>query len=247
MDVIKLIILLVLLISLVIPIIIIFIVVRGTNKTTFENIKLEDRKKSIFKYVKNSNFSEIVVLYRYFNKVKCIVYSDLDNETINDEDFSFINDFRVKKMFKVADVIKNGSRFWVIDEIEDLYNGKTQNILGYAMREFTCIITDKETVSNKTTYNKLNVEINFGYKVLKGSKRFQLINENNESFTMVSASRVVDSAINMENLHNYMEKVYLPKGWKIKISEVEEDILYNKNGKVEVIEDEYQNIYLMDR
>ncbi|MGL4989901.1 MAG: hypothetical protein ACRCYE_05545 [Sarcina sp.] len=247
MDAIRLIILLVLLISLVIPIIIIFIVVRGTNKATFENVKLEERDKSIFKYVKNTNFSEIAVLYRYFNKIKCVVYSDHDNEIINDEDFSFINDFRVKKMFKVADVIKNGSRFWAIDEIEDLYEARNKNILGYTMREFTFVITDKDTVSNKTTYNKLNVELNFGYKILKGSTRYQLINEENETFTMISASRVVDSSINKDNLHSYMEKVYLPKGWQIKISETEEDIIYNIRKKTFVVEDAYQNIYLMDK
>lgn len=247
MDVIRLIILLVLLISLVIPASIIFIVVRGNDKKTFENIKLEERKNSIFKYVKGTDFSEIIIIYRYFSKIKGIVYSDINTDTINDEDFSFINEFRVKKMFKVAEIIKNGSRFWVVDEIKEIYDGKIENILSFNMNQFSIVKTHKDTVSNRTTYNKLNLEIKMGYKLLKGSKKFELITAENESFIMISGSRSVDSQIDMSNLEEYLKKVYLPKGWTLKISEVEEDIIYNVDGMTAIVEDEYQNIYLLNK
>lgn len=221
----------------------IYQVVRGNSKEQFMSITQKEITNPKPKEVRGKPYNEFLVVYRYFNEVKAGVYNDIGETCIGEKEFINIDTDAVKKQFGAMAVIKNGPRFWTMDEITGYYNGVPRTIAGYKMNQPGILKLSIEDLKNRSSYSIHKVQRKTTYTFKKGKKVYELISDKNEVYTMQSASREIDKNQTIENLDDLGSRLKLPKGWVYRVRILSKDVTYDINGTAYVIQDDFHNSY----
>jgi hypothetical protein len=217
--------------------------IRGNTKEEFASINQVAVAKPKAKLVRGMDYNEIFIVYRYFNKFKAGVYNDIGKKLISHDEFDKIDVDAVKKEFNAFAVVKNGPRFWVMDEITGYCNGQERTIGGFEMNQPGVLNLSLNTLKNRKPYvvNTVNRKTRYTFK--KGEKLYELINDKNEVFTMQSGSKEVDKNLTIESLYDLGSRLNLPSGWRYQVRILDEDITFFVDGTAYVVQDEFRNSY----
>lgn len=220
-----------------------FPLVRGNTKEQFMSISQSEISNPEPRQVRGIPYNEILIVYRYFDQIKAGVYNDIGETYISEQDFAAIDTDEIKKEFGAVAVMKNGPRFWVMDEITGYYNGTERTIAGYQMNQPGILNLSIADFTNRSAYSIHQVNRKTTYTYKKGEKVYELVSDTGEVYTMQSASREIDSNLTMADLDTLGSRLQLPDGWEYRVRTLEEDITYQIDGTAYVIQDEFQNSY----
>jgi len=222
---------------------IIYPLARGNTKEQFASIQQSEISNPEPRKVRGEPYNEILVVYRHFNQIKAGVYNDIGEKHISEQDFAGIDTNAVKKEYGAMAVIKNGPRFWVMDEITGYYNGTERTIAGYKMNQPGILNLSVSDLKNRTAYSVHEVNRKTTYTYKKGEKVYELVSNNNEVYTMQSASREIDNNLTLADLDNLGSRLQLPDGWNYRVRVLDEDETYQIDGAASIIQDEFRNSY----
>lgn len=217
--------------------------IRGNTKAQFDSITQYEVENSAPMRVRGKPYNEILVVYRYFNKIKAGVYNDIGQPLISADDFAKISTDDVKKNFVATAVIKNGPRFWVMDEITGYYNGEQKNIAGHPMNQPGILNLSTNDLKNRAPYRIHQINRKTDYTYFKGQKIYELVSDKGEVYTMQAGSREIDKNLTINDLDNIGSRLKLPAGWKYQVLVLQADVTYKIDGTAYVIQDDLQDTY----
>lgn len=224
-------------------IVVLYTLVRGNTKVQFMSVTQNEISNPKPQEVRGKPYNEFLVVYRYFDQIRAGVYNDTGETYISEKDFENIDVNAVKKQFGAMTVIKNGPRFWVMDEITGYYNGTPRTIAGYKMNQPGILNLSLTDLKNRSAYSIHKVNRKTSYTFKKGQKVYELVSNKNEVYTMQSASREIDKNLTIANLDTLGPRLKLPKDWVYRVRILNKDVTYNINGTAYVIQDEFNNSY----
>lgn len=223
--------------------IIAFPFIQGNTKAQFDSFTQTPIKDPKPLLVRGQPYNEILIVYRYFDKLKAGVYNDIGKPLISEEEFSKIDPEAIKKEFKAMTVIMNGPRFWIMDEITGYYMGPENMISGYRMNQPGILNLSLKSLFNRSAYSVSAVTRKTTFTFKAGQKVYELINDKNEVFTMQSGSREIDKTLTIDDLDDLGTRLKLPKGWTYRVRILENDVTYHIDGTAYIIQDELRNSY----
>ena len=223
--------------------IIAFPFIQGNTKAQFDSFTQTELKNPTPMLVRGQPYNEILVVYRYFDKLKAGVYNDIGERLIPEEEFLSIDPKAVQKEFGAMTVIMNGPRFWVMDEITGYYVGPKKVIAGHPMNQPGILNLSLINLFNRLPYSVSSVTRKTTYTFKAGEKFYELINDKNEVFTMQSGSREVDTTLTINHLDELGARLKLPQGWTYRVRVLDHDVTYHVDGTAYVVQDEFRNTY----
>jgi len=216
---------------------------RGNTKEQFMSIAQTEISHPQPRAVRGQPYHEILVVYRYFNQIRAGVYNDIGKTLISEPDFAAMDTDAIKQELGAMAVIKNGPRFWLMDEITGYYNGAERTIAGYTMNQPGTVDLSLADLKSRTPYSMHKVNRKTTYTFKKGEKVYELVSDQNEVYTMQSASLEIDKSLSLTDLDRLGERLKLPDGWVYRVRVLDEDVTYDINGTAELIQDEFLNSY----
>jgi hypothetical protein len=224
-------------------IIVIYPLIRGNTKEQFISVTQTEVRDPKPQEVRGKPYNEFLVVYRYFNQIRAGVYNDTGKTYISEKDFAKIDTNAIKKQFGAMTVIKNGPRFWTMDEITGYYNGTPKTIAGYEMNQPGILNLSLTDLKNRSAYSIHKVNRKTTYTFRKGEKVYELVSDKNEVYTMQSGSREIDKSLTIADLDTLGARLKLPKGWSYRVRTLDQDVTYQINGTAYVIQDELNDSY----
>ncbi len=223
--------------------IVLYPLLRGNTKEQFMSVAQSEVSNPKPQEVRGKPYNELLVVYRYFNQIRAGVYNDTGEGYISEKDFAEIDANAVKKQFGAMTVMKNGPRFWVMDEITGYYNGTPRTIDGYKMNQPGILNLSLADLKNRSAYSIHQVNRKTTYTFKKGQMVYELVSDKNEVYTMQSASREIDKDLTISDLSTLGSRLKLPKGWTYRARVLDQDVTYHINGTAYVIQDDLNNSY----
>jgi len=217
--------------------------IRGNTKEQFDSIKQSEISTPKPREVRGQPYNEILVVYRHFGQIMAGVYNDIGENHISEQEFAAIDTNAIKKEYGAMAVIKNGPRFWVMDEITGYYNGAQRTFAGYKMNQPGILNLSLSDLKNRSPYSVHEVNRKTTYTYKKGEKVYELVSGDNEVYTMQAASREIDKNLTLADLDSLGARLQLPNGWQYRVRVLDEDETYQIDGTAYIIQDELQNSY----
>lgn len=229
---------------LVIVVTFIYPLLRGNTREQFDSINLTELKTPVYQQVRGQEYGEVVAVYRYFNNLKAaIYYTNFGEAKLMDEQYEKIKTEDAKKQLGTFYAIKNGPRFWVIDEITGYYMGKSEIISGYKFEHPGVLSLTMADLKKRKPYEEKAVNRKTLYRCRKGEKIYELISDKGVVYTMQSASRETDKNLTFTDLDSLGSSLKLPKGWKYQVRVLDKDEVFNIKNTAYVIQDNLNNTY----
>ena len=217
--------------------------IRGNTTEEMMRIAQTEVQNPQPRKVRGEPYNEILIVYRHFGQIKAGVYNDIGETLINEEAFAAINTDAIKREYNAVAVMKNGPRFWVMDEITGYYGGVERVLAGYRMNQPGVLNLSISDLTNRSAYEVHKVNRKTTYTYYQGEKVYELITDKGEVYTMQSASREIDPNLTIANLDSLGDRLQLPEGWTYRVRVLGEEETYQIDGVANVIQDEFQNSY----
>ncbi len=216
-------------------------IVRGNTRVQYDSIYQTELTEPIITQVRGKKYHEIIAVYRYFNKLKAAVF--YSQHFTDDKDFERIDRDEVKDELNAFAVIKNGPRYWVIDEITAYYLGEEKNIAGFSFIQPATVELTIGYIRSSAPYTENKVSRRTEFTVKAGEKVYELVSGDNLVYTMQSASLEIDNKLSFADLDNLGSRLNLPEGWEYRVRILDEDTSFYIEEFAIVLQDEYNNTY----
>lgn len=226
----------------VISVIILFFI-RGISKNEIPIpalVKLE--KPSSIGQGRPIPYHEILVGYRNWFDYYVIIYNDLNN-TLTKDEFDNLDVDKIEKETNANIVIKNGPRFWVLDEISGKSKSPFWKLQGHEYLVPGFVKLNVLKLSNRKPYIPMEVNRDTKYIYYSNTLIYKLISPHGEEYIMQSASQEVDTSLKLENLELLENKLNLKTGWKYEVERISTEFILESNGKTKIVQDELRNTY----
>ncbi len=143
-------------------------------------------------------------------------------------------------------VIKNGPRYFVVDNNERLAGGGVlpiQEVAGIQMFRVASVTADPSQAANRTPYQPAVVDRNNVFTYNAGSEVYELTSTEGDVYIMQSYAQIVDPTLTRDDLPGLGSRLDLPEGWTYSSRVLEEPIVLTASEPIEVLQDELQNSY----
>ena len=143
-------------------------------------------------------------------------------------------------------VIKNGPRYFVVDDNERLAGGgvpPTQEVAGIQMLRVASVTADPSQATDRTPYQPAVVDRNNVFTYDAGSEVYELTSPDGDVYIMQSYAQIVDPTLTSDDLPGLESRLELPEGWTYSSRVLEEAIVLTASEPIEVLQDELQNSY----
>ena len=217
--------------------------IRGNTTQEMMRISQIEVKNPQPRKVRGEPYNEILIVYRHFGQIKAGVYNDIGETLISEEAFAAIDTDAIKREYNAVAVMKNGPRFWVMDEITGYYGGEERVLAGYRMNQPGVLNLSLSDLTNRKAYDIHKVNRKTTYTYYQGEKVYELVTDSGAVYTMQSASREIDPNLTMADLDTLADRLQLPEGWTYRVRVLDTDVTYQIDGVAYVIQDEFQNSY----
>ena len=117
--------------------------IRGNKTEEMMRIAQTEVQNPQPRKVRGEPYNEILIVYRHFGEIKAGVYNDIGETLISEEAFAAIDTDAIKREYNAVAVMKNGPRFWVMDEITGYYGGEERVLAGYRMNQPGVLIQER--------------------------------------------------------------------------------------------------------
>jgi hypothetical protein len=216
---------------------------RGNSKAQINSFQLNDNKDSKPKLVRGNPYHEFLIIFRHYFKLYAVVYNDIGKVLMPDQVFAEIDTEVLKEEFGAIEVVKNGPRFFVMDEIVGYSNGKARIFGGYTMDHIANLKLPISIAKKRNPYEEQYVNRKTKYTFYAGEKIYEIISDTNEVYTLQSCSREIDVNLTIDDLDNLGSRLQLPRGWEYRARTLNENVSYYIDGSAYVLQDEFKNSY----
>lgn len=225
----------------------IFFFGRGTAKKnitfpTFENLE----KPSSIGQGRPIPYHEILIGYRNWFNYHVIVYNDL-NDVLSENEFDNLKEDKIKNETNADIVIKNGPRFWVLDEISGKRKSPIWTLQGHEYIVPAYLNLNVLELLNRKPYNPMEVTRDTKYVYYQNSLVYKLISPTGEEYIMQAASQEIETTLNLTDLETLANKLNLKNGWKYEVERISSEFVLESNGKTKIVQDNLRNTYQLNR
>lgn len=214
----------------------------STKKLNRLEMKFKDAPVNI-ENVRGKQYCEIFTAYRKFLKYKIGIYNNLKRPQMTLSEWDNLDTEKIKKELGAVKVIKNGPRFWVMDEIGGYYSGETREFNGFEFDLVAIITKSLNGKFSRENYAEHKIERYTDWHYYKDRKVFELISDKGMVYTMQSASLEINKEQTIDDLDSLADSLNPPDGWSYRVRILNEDIIYKIRGEAHVIQDEFRNTY----
>jgi len=187
-------------------------------------------------------YNEVLVAYRNWFHYDVIIYNDL-NHVLTKKEFEDLDIAKIKDETKASLVIKNGPRFWVLDEIIGKSIPPRWTLQNHEFLVPGFVRLSAVNLINRSPYKVLEVTRDTKYVYYKNTKIYKLVSPSGQVFVMQAASQEVDPNLKLSDLEDLNDRLVLAKGWKYKVELLSEPLVSESKGKTLIVQDDLRNTY----
>jgi len=143
-------------------------------------------------------------------------------------------------------IIKNGPRYFVMDDIERISNGTAppmQEVAGIQMIQVASVEANPSQAAQRTPYEACLVDRSNVFTYDVGTEVYELTSDKGDVYIMQSYAQIVDPTLTADDLPELGSRLELPDGWTYTSRVLEEPIVVTASEPIEVLQDELQNSY----
>ncbi len=197
--------------------------------------------------LRNFRYCTIISAFRQRLTVKIDVYNTMSLNDCPEEAWDALDLETLKDSYGATEIIMNGPRFWVVNEIQDAEGMATGQIVDFGSIEMQLIrqfeVNILQGVGGSEFYETNEVEINTNYLYYAGNTVYELTSPEGDVYRMQSYSQMIDANLTVNDLENLATRLALPNGWTYEARVLTEDSVLNTDGLAIVINDELGNTY----
>ena len=216
------------------------------NVTQLEHL---EPGRAFLKGMRGSIYHELLFAYRRWGYLKILVYNDVvskasDKFNLTEWDRLSLSALKSQLPGPPLSALRNGPRFWVLDEIRGyakgelrLFNGKRFDMVGVLDVPIASILF-------REPYKPMTIKRMTDWIFYDGSKVYELHDTlTGEIYTMQAASLEINKNASLASLSTLRLR-QKPKGWKYKVRTITGGHeVYHINGSATVLQDEFRNTY----
>jgi len=195
--------------------------------------------------VRNIRYCEILPVVVKDKKLVASVYNTLGLNDCPTDAWKAMDVAAIKKQFNAVEVLMNGPRFWMMDQI--IGNGASASGepvmiggLGFIKRAETVL-----TLSSlkSVPYQERNIERETQYMFEAGKPVYELVSPEGYTYVMQTYAQLVDTKLSMEDLPALGSRLKLPTGWKYQEVMLDKTLVLTANGVAHLVQDDFENSY----
>jgi len=180
------------------------------------------------------------------------IYNTSGQEQCTPAKFEPIDAKALAKKVGARAVVKNPTRFWVMDHLWSYDAGETRDFDGMkatwmAKIELKTGEVQKEHGKPFPSYQEGVITRHSKYEWLKGSPVYLLRSPDGKAWVMQAYTDLVDKTLTQAELPKLGSKLKLPPGWKFEVKTLERDLTLAPPASTgylaHAVADEFQNIY----
>ncbi len=195
--------------------------------------------------IRNARYCEIIPLKVTLEGLKASVYNTLGHDTCPEEKWRALTESELRGHFDVLDVIKNGPRYFLMDQI--LAGGATASgeviTLGGIVLQKRAEVRPSLRQAMQPPFTEQTIDRETTYRFKAGLPVFELKGPDGAVYVMQSYAQIVDPTLSYEALPGLATRLKLPEGWSYASRVPTEDLLLGAKGKATVIQDNLKNTY----
>lgn len=217
---------------------------RGSSNKQLRKLKMKLKDEAtVITETRGKIYFELFTAYRHFGNIKAGIYNTTKRIPVPLDDWNNLDTDLLKKELGAAAIIKNGPRFWMMDELHGYYSGEPMEFSGYTY-DLVAILTRKYSeLSNRENYTEQTINRYTDFIFKKGKKIYELTSDAGIVYTLQAASMEILKDQSPDSLDTLQDKLKLPDGWKFSSRILNEDISFKIRGEAHVIQDEFRNTY----
>jgi hypothetical protein len=194
--------------------------------------------------VRDARYCEIVVIRLAGLKAVASVYNTLGLDTCDPATWKRITAAEVKRTLGGADVVLNGPRHFVMDQIGSgaPEPGAVVTVEGMAFRKQAEIVIHLDQ-RGLPPYTEQKIERTTTYVFEAGKPIFVLAAPNGRSYVMQSYSNILDPTLAYADLPRLGQRLKLPPGWSYKMRTPPKDLVLTVQGVAVVLQDSLGDTY----
>ncbi|MBX3085326.1 MAG: hypothetical protein KF716_27075 [Anaerolineae bacterium] len=193
----------------------------------------------------NARYCEFLTVKLKGTKLVASVYNTLGLNDCPAGAWKAIDVNSIRKQFSVAQVLLNGPRYFMMDQIIATgasQSGETVMVggLGFTKRaevEFT--LTSMKSIP----YQEREIQRDTQYIFKQGQLAYQLTSPDGHVYVMQSYSQQADPTLTIDDLPTLATRLKLPEGWKYQEVKLDNDLVLSARGVAHLIQDDLINSY----
>lgn len=217
---------------------------RGSSSAQLRRLEMKMKDEpAVIENVRGKIYFELFTAYRKFRNIEAGIYNTIKRIPVPLNDWDNLDIEIIKKELGAAAIIKNGPRFWVMDELCGYYTGESRVFAGYTFDLVARLSRRADDISRRDNYTEQNINRYTDFIFHKGKKIYELISDKGIVYTLQAASQEIIKDQKPEDLDSLPEKLKLPEGWTFRARILTEDVIFEIRGEAHIIQDEYRNTY----
>jgi hypothetical protein len=180
------------------------------------------------------------------------IYNTTGQERCSPAKFDPIDAKALARKLRVDAVVKNPTRYWVMDRLWCYNAGETYDFDGIKATWMGMLKLKADGVRRHgkepfPAYKEGVITRHSKYEWLKGSQVYLLRSPDGHTWVMQAYTNLVDKSLTEAELPNLGKKLSLPPGWKFEVKTLEKDLTLIPPAKTgylaHAVSDNFQNIY----
>lgn len=217
---------------------------KGSSGSQLSRLQMKMKEEAaVIENTRGKIYFELFTAYRIFRDIKAGVYNTTRRIPVPVDEWENLDTDKIKKELGAAAIIKNGPRFWVMDELRGYYSGESRVFGGYTYDLVATLSRRSSEINKRQNYTEQIIDRYTDFIFLKGRKIYELITDKNVIYTLQAASQEIIKDQKPEDLDSLQEKLKLPDGWTFRIRVPADDVIFKIRGEAHVIQDEFRNTY----
>ena len=217
---------------------------RGSSSAQLSRLEMKMKDEpAVIENVRGKIYFELFTAYRKFRNIEAGIYNTIKRIPVPLNEWENLDTENIKKELGAAAIIKNGPRFWVMDELRGYYTGESREFAGYTFDLVARLSRRADDISRRDNYTEQSINRYTDFIFHKGKKIYELISDKGITYTLQAASQEIIKDQKPEDLDSLQGKLKLPEGWTFKARTLTEDVIFKIRGEAHVIQDEFRNTY----
>ena len=191
-------------------------------------------------------YCEIFVITSRLTHITGAVYNTLGLNECPAEEWQALDPDALKKAFKARAVVKNGPRYFLMDQNALQNPGAIVSADGLQLRLVATIRLPMGSVSRgnkRKPYTEHTIERSTSYMFSGGTLVYELVDPRGQVYIMQSYAQIVDPTLTEASLETLASRLRLPEGWHYRVRRLDQDYIVETSGEAHVIQDDFENTY----
>ncbi|HKS22652.1 MAG TPA: hypothetical protein VJZ76_07635 [Thermoanaerobaculia bacterium] len=199
--------------------------------------------------MRDYRYCEILLMHAVGQQAKACVYNTTSLNHCPPAKWEAIDPKNLIREYRIDEVIMNGPRAWVMDEVTIDTKGTPLSIDGLEMKPIaTAELPPGAWYASHTQrpYTETTITRNTIYTYAANRPVYKLVDANvspARTYIMQSYSRTVDPTLTIGQLDKLANKLTLPCGWSYVVETPKHETVVKSDGAATITQDSLQNTY----